>query len=170
MAQRIAVRPKAETIVVLSRGYPVVKAAREGTKIRNVIVTNIKEEMPPVLRTLFTLAKEKKDRHRVPFEGDPGAIAFRKVLSLGGDDSAAPVGPNDLAVLQYTGGTTGTSKGAMLSHRALVANALQCAAWFGKAMRDGKDAVMGVMPLFHVYGLTTVMNFAVLTGGAIILE
>jgi long-chain acyl-CoA synthetase len=160
----------AETIVVLSRIYPVVKAAREGTKIRNVIVTNIKEEMPPLLRTLFTLAKEKKDGHRVPFEGDPGAIAFQKVLSLGGDDSAAPVNPSDIAVLQYTGGTTGTSKGAMLSHRALVANALQCAAWFGQAMRNGKDAVMGVMPLFHVYGLTTVMNFAVLSGGAIILE
>src|SRR5438552_1303858 len=160
----------AETIVVLSRLYPAVKAAREGTKIRNVIVTNIKEEMPPVLRTLFTLAKEKKDGHRVPFEGDPGAIAYQKVLSLGGDDSAAPVSPNDIAVLQYTGGTTGTSKGAMLSHRALVANTLQCAAWFGRAMRNGKDAVMGVMPLFHVYGLTTVMNFAVLSGGAIILE
>lgn len=160
----------AETIVVLSRGYPVVKAARDGTKIRNVIVTNIKEEMPPVLRTLFTLAKEKKDGHRVTFKGDPGAIAFRKVLSLGRDDSAASVSPDDIAVLQYTGGTTGTSKGAMLSHRALVANTLQCAAWFGRAMRNGKDAVMGVMPLFHVYGLTTVMNFAVLSGGAIVLE
>jgi long-chain acyl-CoA synthetase len=160
----------AETIVVLSRGYPVVKAAREGTRIRNVIVTNIKEEMPPVLRTLFTLAKEKKDGHRVPFAGDPGAIAFKRVLSLGGDDGAATVRSDDIAVLQYTGGTTGTSKGAMLSHRALVANTLQCAAWFGKAMVNGKDSVMGVMPLFHVYGLTTVMNFAVLSGGAIILE
>jgi long-chain acyl-CoA synthetase len=160
----------AETIVVLSRGYPVVRAAREGTRIRNVIVTNIKEEMPPILRTLFTFAKEKKDGHRVPFAGDPGAIAFKEMLSLGGDTSAASVQSDDVAVLQYTGGTTGTSKGAMLSHRALVANTLQCAAWFGKAMRDGKDAVMGVMPLFHVYGLTTVMNFAVLSGGAIILE
>jgi long-chain acyl-CoA synthetase len=160
----------AETIVVLSRGYPVVRAAREGTRIRNVIVTNIKEEMPPILRTLFTFAKEKKDGHRVPFAGDPGAIAFREVLSLGGDTSPGPVRPDDVALLQYTGGTTGTSKAAMLSHRALVANTLQCAAWFGQAMRDGKDAVMGVMPLFHVYGLTTVMNFAVLSGGAIILE
>ena len=160
----------AETIVVLSRGYPVVKAAREGTRIRNVIVTNIKEEMPPVLRLLFTLAKEKKDGHRVAFAGDPGAIAFQKVLSLGGDDAPATVRSDDLALLQYTGGTTGTSKGAMLSHRALVANTLQCAAWFGRAMRNGEDAVMGVMPLFHVYGLTTVMNFAVLTGGAIVLE
>jgi len=160
----------AETIVVLSRGYPVVKAAREGAGIRNVIVTNIKEEMPPVLRTLFTLAKEKKDGHRQPFQGDPGAIAFQKVLALGGDDSAADVDPDEIALLQYTGGTTGTSKGAMLSHRALVANTLQCAAWFGKAMRNGVDSVMGVMPLFHVYGLTTVMNFAVVSGGAIVLE
>ena len=159
-----------ETIVVLSRIYPAVKAAREGTKLRNVIVTNIKEEMPPVLRTLFTLAKEKKEGHRQPFVGDPGAIAFQKVLALKGDDSAAEVDPDDVALLQYTGGTTGTSKGAMLSHRALVANTLQCSAWFGHAMREGVDAVMAVMPLFHVYGLTTVMNFAVLTGGALILE
>src|SRR3979409_696849 len=156
----------AETIVVLSRAYPVVKAAREGTKIRNVIVTNIKEEMPPVLRVLFTLAREKKAGHRQPCGGAPGAIAYQNVLGLTGDDSAAEVDPDELAVLQYTGGTTGTSKGAMLSHRALVANTLQCAAWFGTAMRNGDDSVMGVMPLFHVYGLTTVMNFAVLSGGA----
>src|SRR5258708_3287049 len=160
----------AETIVVLSRIYPVVKAARQGTKLRNVIVTNIKEEMPPVLRTLFTLAKEKKDGHRVPFEADPGAIAYQKVLRLGGDDSAAVVDPDSVAVLQYTGGTTGTSKGAMLSHRALVANTLECGAWLGKALKGGEDSVMGVMPLFHVYGLTTVMNFAVLSGAAIVLE
>jgi long-chain acyl-CoA synthetase len=160
----------AETIVVLSRVYPAVKAAREGTRIRNVIVTNIKEEMPPVLRTLFTFAKEKKDGHRQAFAGDPGAIAFRKVLGLKGDDSAATVDPDSVAVLQYTGGTTGTSKGAMLSHRALVANALQCKAWFGPALKDGEDAVMAVMPLFHIYGLTTVLNFAIQSGAAVVLE
>ena len=160
----------AETIVVLSRVYPAVKAARGGTKVRNVIVTNIKEEMPPVLRTLFTLAKEKKDGHRQPFAGDPGTIAFQQVLRLNGDDSAAEVDPDAVALLQYTGGTTGTSKGAMLSHRALVANTLQCRAWFGQALREGQDSVMAVMPLFHVYGLTTVMNFAVQSGAAMILE
>ncbi|MHB8630677.1 MAG: long-chain-fatty-acid--CoA ligase [Candidatus Limnocylindria bacterium] len=160
----------AETIVVLSRVYPAVKAAREGTQVRNVIVTNIKEEMPPILRTLFTLAKEKKEGHRQAFEHDPGAIAFQKVLTLTGDESAADVGADELALLQYTGGTTGTSKGAMLSHRALVANTIQCKAWFGSALTDGVDAVMAVMPLFHVYGLTTVMNFAVQSGAAMILE
>jgi long-chain acyl-CoA synthetase len=133
-------------------------------------VTNIKEEMPPVLRTLFTFAKEKKDGHRQAFAGDPGAIAFQKVLGLKGDDSAATVDPDSVAVLQYTGGTTGTSKGAMLSHRALVANALQCKAWFGPALKDGEDAVMAVMPLFHIYGLTTVLNFAIQSGAAVVLE
>ena len=160
----------AETIVALSRVYPVVKAARDGTRIRNVIVTGIKDEMPAVLRALFTLARERKEGHRQPFAGDPGAIAFSALLGLGGDDAPAAVQPSDIALLQYTGGTTGTSKGAMLSHRALVANTLQCKAWFGPALVDGDDAVMAVMPLFHVYGLTTVMNFAVQAAVAMILE
>ena len=157
----------AETIVVLSRFYPVVKQARPGTRLRNVIVTNIKEEMPPVLRLLFTVAKEKKDGHRQPFRGDPGAIGLREVYR---DTEPAPVelDADDLALLQYTGGTTGIPKGAMLSHRALVANTLQCRAWFTN-MGDG-GTVMAVMPLFHVYGLTVAMLLAIQSGSALILE
>jgi len=92
----------AETLVVLSRLYPVAKAAREGTKIKNVIVTNIKEFMPPVLRTLFTLAKEKKDGHRQPFAGDPGTRAFADLLK------SSPAAPFDAGVTQngsYADGT-----------------------------------------------------------------
>ncbi|HUG55932.1 MAG TPA: long-chain fatty acid--CoA ligase [Candidatus Limnocylindrales bacterium] len=164
----------AETVVVLSRLYPVVKDAREGTAVRNVIVTNIKEEMPPVLRLLFTLAKERKDGHRAPFRGDPGAVAFPEVVHPAGEaPEPAPfdagVAPSDVALFQYTGGTTGVSKGAMLSHRALVANTLQCRSWFTN-MRDGRDTVMAVMPFFHVYGLTVVMNFALQCAAAMILE
>src|SRR5438093_11828398 len=70
----------ATVVVVLSRLYPTVKAARVNTAIEHVIVTNIKEEMPPVLRVLFTLAKERKDGHRQPFAGDPGALALSAVL------------------------------------------------------------------------------------------
>jgi long-chain acyl-CoA synthetase len=160
----------AETIVVLSRLYPVVKAAREGTHIARVLVTNIKEGMPPILRTLFTLAKEKKDGHRQPFEGDPGARAFRKVVN---DSPATPfdagVKSADTAILQYTGGTTGVSKGAMLSHRALVANTLQCRAWFATE-KDGEGVGMAVMPFFHVYGLTVVMMQGIQAAGALVLE
>lgn len=159
----------AETVVVLSRLYPVVKAAREGTKIRNVIVTNIKEEMPLVLRTMFTLAKEKKDGHRQPFKGDPGAVAFREVLKAPATPFDGGSTKDDVALLQYTGGTTGVSKGAMLSHRALVANVLQCRAWF-VGTKDAEGTTMAVMPFFHVYGLTVVMGLAVQAAGAMVLE
>ena len=160
----------AETLVVLSRLYPVAKAAREGTKVRDVIVTNIKEEMPPVLRLLFTVAKEKKDGHRQPFEDDRGTRAFRDVITR---SQATPFDAgttkDDIALFQYTGGTTGVSKGAMLSHRALVANALQCRAWFARE-RDGEGVAMAVMPFFHVYGLTVVLLQSVQAAAAMVLE
>jgi long-chain acyl-CoA synthetase len=159
----------ATVVVVLSRLYPVVKAARANTAVEHVIVTNIKEEMPPVLRVLFTLAKEKKDGHRQAFAGDPGAVSLREVLSAPADPFEGGTRPDDLAVLQYTGGTTGVSKGAMLSHRALVANTLQCRSWFTN-LRDGRDVAMAVMPFFHVYGLTVVMSLAVQGAAAMILE
>ena len=159
----------AETVVVLSRLYPVVKAAREGTRIRNVIVTNIKEEMPLVLRAMFTLAKEKKDGHRQPFTGDAGAVAFREVLGAPATPFDGGSKKDDIALLQYTGGTTGVSKGAMLSHRALVANILQCRAWF-VGTKDAEGTTMAVMPFFHVYGLTVVMGLAVQAAGAMVLE
>ena len=159
----------ATVVVVLSRLYPLVKAARPGTAVERVIVTNIKEEMPPVLRLLFTVAKEKKDGHRQPFAGDAGALAFREVLAARPEPFDAGVRADDLALLQYTGGTTGISKGAMLSHRALVANTLQCRAWFTN-MRDGEGAAMAVMPFFHVYGLTVVMSLSVQGAEAMILE
>jgi long-chain acyl-CoA synthetase len=159
----------ATLVVVLSRLYPLVKAAREATSVEHVIVTNIKEEMPPVLRLLFTLAKEKKDGHRQPFAGDPGAVAFCEVLAGPADPFEVGTRSDDLALLQYTGGTTGISKGAMLSHRALVANTLQCRSWFTN-LRDGQATAMAVMPFFHVYGLTVVMSLAVQAAAAMVLE
>src|SRR5437867_2787284 len=165
-------------VVTLSRFYPVVKAARAvasrpgapaPASVEHVIVTNIKEEMPPLLRVLFTVAKERKDGHRQPFAGDPGAVAFARVQHAPAEHFDIGTRPADLAVLQYTGGTTGVSKGAMLSHRALVANTLQCRSWFTN-LRDGQDTAMAVMPFFHVYGLTVVMSLAVQGAVAMILE
>src|SRR5213594_3281284 len=159
----------ATIVVTLSRFYPVVKAARANRSVEHVIVTNIKEEMPPVLRALFTLAKEKKDGHRQPFAGDPGAVSFSELVSAPAEPFDAGTKPDDLALLQYTGGTTGVSKGAMLSHRALVANTLQCRSWFTN-LRDGTGTAMAVMPFFHVYGLTVVMSLAVQAAAAMVLE
>ena len=159
----------AVALVSLSRFYPVAKAAQPGTSVKNVIVTNIKEEMPPLLRVMFTLAKEKKDGHRQPFKGDAGAVAFRDVLDAPATPFDGGTRRDDVALLQYTGGTTGVSKGAMLSHRALVANILQCRAWFTN-LKDGEGSGMAVMPFFHVYGLTVVMCLAVQSAATLIIE
>ncbi len=144
-------------------------AARQGTSVKNVIVTNIKEEMPPLLRVMFTLAKEKKDGHRQPFKGDDGAVAFTDVLDAPPTPFDGGTRKDDIALLQYTGGTTGVSKGAMLSHRALVANILQSRSWFTN-LKDGEGSAVAIMPFFHVYGLTVVMCLAVQCAATLILE
>jgi long-chain acyl-CoA synthetase len=157
----------ARVVVVLSRLYPNVAQAATGTDVRDIVVTNVKEHFPRPLRLLFTLARERKEGHRVDIRGDARAAWLRDVLSGGATREPVEVAPSDLAILQYTGGTTGVPKGAMLSHRALVANVHQCRAWH-TTVRSG-DRILAIMPFFHVYGLTVVMNLAVLTGMAMVL-
>ena len=157
----------ARVVVVLSRLYPQVAEAATGTSVERIVVTNVKEHFPAALRVLFTLVRERKEGHRVDLRHDPRAMWLRDLLI----DSAArvpvDVAPADLAVLQYTGGTTGVPKGAMLSHRALVANVHQCKAWHA-AVQTG-DRILAIMPFFHVYGLTVVLNLAVLNAMTMVL-
>ncbi|MDQ3811288.1 MAG: long-chain fatty acid--CoA ligase, partial [Chloroflexota bacterium] len=164
---------EASVVVCLSALFGRVQAIRARLpSLRHVIVTNIKEHFPTRLRLLFTLARERKDGHRVKLPRDGGTSAMTALIA-----SAEPTRPrvalvaDDLALLQYTGGTTGVAKGAMLSHRNLVANTLQVRAWFGNlADTDGADVVMGVLPLFHIYAMTTVMNFSIAGGGTMVLQ
>src|SRR4029077_6114100 len=97
--------------------------------VERIVVTNVKEHFPLALRVLFTAVRERKEGHRVDIRGDPRAMWLREVLADRSARVPVAVEPADLAVLQYTGGTTGVPKGAMLSHRALVANVHQCQAW-----------------------------------------
>ena len=152
--------------VALSRVYPALREALPGTVVREVVVTNIKDYMPPLLRMAFTLFRERKEGHRVALA--PGQRTFRAVLGLGGRPEPVPVAPSDVAALLYTGGTTGVPKGAMLSHRALVANAVQSRAWYPRTVA-GQTRTLAVMPFFHAYGLTVVMNEAIHGGYAIVL-
>ncbi|MCI0475785.1 MAG: long-chain fatty acid--CoA ligase [Anaerolineales bacterium] len=157
----------AETLICLSRFYPNVQKIRANTKLRNVIVANIKEYFSPVLKLLFTLAKEKKEGHHQTLA--PGDHWFPDVLaSAPATKPNVQVRPEDTAVLLYTGGTTGVPKAAEITHKNLVANTIQCRAWV-QDMQEGKEVTLTALPLYHSYAMTTCMNLAVYTAGAMVL-
>jgi long-chain acyl-CoA synthetase len=158
----------AEIMIVMSNFYSNIKAVQQNTHIKHLIVTNIKEYFPPMLRLLFTLLMEKKGGHRVELqEGDEW---LQDVLSQHAGDPAPEIdiGPDDLALVQYTGGTTGLSKGALGTHRNLVANTVQCRAWLADTI-PGEEISLMAIPLFHVYGLIVGMSFSVYVGSSMLM-
>ncbi len=162
----------AEVIITLSRFYPLIAKIRDKTRLRHVISTNIKEYFPGKLKLLFTLFKEKKDGHRVEVPRDGKTHQFADLLKTHAGSAPPKVEINpadDLAVLMYTGGTTGVPKGAMLTHRNLLANACQTAGWFTR-LKEGGESVLTVLPLFHSYGMTTCLNLGIMSGAKLILQ
>lgn len=159
----------AKAVVTLTKFYPTVAMVRPRTNVQHLIVTNIKEYFPPVTHLLFTLLLEGKEGHRVPIQKTPGTHLFGDLM---GAASSAPkrveVGPQDVALFQYTGGTTGVPKGAVLSHQNLLANTIQTRRWFAQFV-DGQEIMLGVIPFFHVYGLTVAMSMAVYGGATMVL-
>ena len=157
-----------EIMLLMSNFYKLVKKVQPKTKISKVIVTNLKESLPPVLAVLFSLTKEKKGGFRVELE--PGDIWMKDLIEKHkpGDLPKVAVGADDPALFQYSGGTTGISKGAIALHRNLVANALQIRAWMPNA-EDGKETVLMAIPLFHVYGMVAGMLFAIWTGAGMVM-
>jgi long-chain acyl-CoA synthetase len=158
----------AEVMVVLDLLYDRVKRVQAATKVRRLIVTSIREYMSVPLRLLVPLVKRALVGH-VP--EDPAVIHWRTLLReyAGSRVPEAPVNPAlDLAVLQYTGGTTGLSKGAMLSHRNLMANVLQVREWM-PGLVEGKEKILAVMPFFHVYGLTVALHLATVLAAELVL-
>lgn len=157
----------AETIVTMTRFYPMVNQVRAKTKLRHVIVTNIKDYFHPLLKTLYTLAREKKAGDRVAV--DPKDYDFRDLLRRSSATRpSVPVKADDVALLQYTGGTTGIPKGAVLTHRNLVSNVMQIDAW-RTDIEPGKEMALCVLPFFHVYGLQVGMIHSVYNAGAMVL-
>ncbi len=163
----------AEFVIVLSLFYDMLKQIQPQTKVKHLIVANIKEYMPGLAKFLFTVAKEKKEGHRV--EVQPGDFALQDLLTqYAGQKSNVNVLPDDLAIFQYTGGTTGVSKGAMSAHRALTANTYQLQTWTGMMtgnfLIQPQDLVfLGAIPMFHAYGLVALLCQAVVAGGRIVL-
>ncbi len=158
----------AEVIITLSAFYPLIKQIRDRTNLRHVIVAKIKTYFPGLLKLLFTLLMEKKEGHAVDISGDANTYWFQDVLAK------APAKPTpvdldweDTAVLMYTGGTTGISKGAELTHQNILVNAMQCKHWLKTP--EASEIILTTLPLFHSYGMTTCMNHGVLTATTMIL-
>lgn len=134
--------------------------------LQHIVLCPIDRVLPPAKGLAYRLLKRKlragprdRDRRFVDFAG----------LGAGAPDISAPdIDAGDVAVLQYTGGTTGSPKGAMLTHGSLVANCLQIAEHDSERPEKG-EVVMGVLPMFHVFSLTSVLNFSVYSGACIVL-
>jgi long-chain acyl-CoA synthetase len=148
-----------ETIILLSMFYPVVKGVQSRTRLKNVIVTNLKEHLGGLDRLLFTLLMEKKGGHRVDLA--EGGIWLKDLLEqYPDDDPGVNVGTDDMALFQYTGGTTGVPKAAVILHRNLVANVQECSAWLPDVRIPG-ESHLSAIPLFHIFGMVTTMAWAV---------
>jgi long-chain acyl-CoA synthetase len=158
-----------ETILVLSRFYHHLCSVRAETPLKRIIVTNIKEYLPPTLRLLFTLVRERKEGHRVTLAARD--LWFQELLSThrnAGRPASLP-GPADPAVMLMSGGTTGTPKGVVGLHRSLVAAGLQLHAWMRPVSRDWSDVVMLPLPLFHVYASVGVQTYAIVGHNPLLL-
>lgn len=158
----------AEILVVLDHLYPRVEKVLDKTGIRNVLVTSLKEYLPWHLKILYPLkAWKQKLFTAIPYGGK--ILNFSSLIKgTAPDPPPCPVALDDLALLQYTGGTTGTSKGVMLTHRNILFNVVQTAAWFPD-FHFGSERMIAVLPFFHVLGMTVTLNLTLYIGGTIIL-
>jgi long-chain acyl-CoA synthetase len=148
----------AKALIVLANFAHNASTVLAKTDVKLVIVSELADLHAPLKRTLINFAVRYIKR-MVPAFNIPGAISFRQALRAEADAAKTVVAqPHDLAVLQYTGGTTGVAKGAMLSHRNLVANALQGAAMFATyGLRPGMETFIAPLPLCHIYSFTLSM-------------
>jgi long-chain acyl-CoA synthetase len=149
----------------LALSLPKIEPLIGRTGLQRVVVCPIAEVLPPIKGTAYRLLKRKDIAHE---PHDLRFVRFNDLIARQADPDPVARDPNDLAVLQYTGGTTGVPKGAMLSHANLAANSAQMIAHVGH-LPEGQERTLGVLPMFHVFALTTVLNYSVDTAAEMIL-
>ncbi|MGY0693137.1 long-chain-fatty-acid--CoA ligase [Virgibacillus sp. FSP13] len=157
-------------IVCMDILLPRVNNVKEATSIEHTIVTAIKDYLPFPKNIVYPFIQKKQYNMVVKVEQTNDTHVWTDIIANTTDNyTEVEVNPKeDLALLQYTGGTTGHPKGVMLTHFNLVANVQMCQAWLYKA-QQGKEVVLGVLPFFHVYGMTTVMNMSIMFGSKMVL-
>ena len=143
-----------------------VAAVAERAGLRRVVVCPLADALPPIKAALYRVVKRRQSLTRVPNDGLH--FKFSALLASREPPRSVTISASDLAVLQYTGGTTGTPKGAMLSHRNVVSNCAQVVT-HDPTRREGAERVLGVLPFFHVFAMTVAMNFAVQIAAEMVL-
>lgn len=159
----------AETLITLNLFYPRYAEIAANVPIKRVIISTVADFLPFPKNLLYPI-KAKRDKTWVDVPVAPNIVAFKKLLEPNVSSSAPKivVQPDDLALLQYTGGTTGTPKGARLTHRNLMSNTTSASSWITN-QTDASDVVLCVIPFFHVYGMTVAMNMAIKSAATMIL-
>jgi long-chain acyl-CoA synthetase len=164
----------ATVAIVYDGAYARLAEAQPGTALQHVIVTSLADYLPSgkrlALHLPFGSVREKREQLVADIPPDADVLNFSRMLrSSNARLPADPVVPEqDLALLQYTGGTTGLPKGAMLTHRNLVANAYQASSW-DPEMQRGHETILAALPIFHVYGLTMCLTMNMLAAGTLVL-
>jgi long-chain acyl-CoA synthetase len=155
----------AKALVCLANMAHLAEAVLPKTGVKHVIVTEVGDMLPPLKRLLVN-SVVKYVKKMVPAYSLPQAIKLTDALAKGRGKPVNEASPaaNDIAVLQYTGGTTGVAKGAMLTHRNLIANMLQCKALMGATLNEGSEILIAPLPLYHIYAFTVHCMMMLLTG------
>ncbi|HET7290779.1 MAG TPA: AMP-binding protein, partial [Vicinamibacteria bacterium] len=154
-------------IVVLTPFYERVKRVQASTRLTTIVAANIKEHLPPLLRILFTLLKERREGHRVRLRD--GDLSFPETLRAPGAGAPAPARPDDTAFILLSGGTTGTPKGVLVPHRGLSITARQLRAWVGRFMVMREDRILLPLPLFHAFGCIATLGQSLIGRNPLIL-
>jgi long-chain acyl-CoA synthetase len=156
-----------ETILALDQFYPRLKPLLGRTCLKRVILTGVADYLPWLKRLLYPLKTRGQGRYG-PTSVSPAVSTLQQCLSDPPGFPPVPISRDDVALLQYTGGTTGIPKGVVLTHRNLVCNTWQCRSWM-TALREGEEVFLGVLPFFHVYGMSACLNLAVGVAGSLAL-
>lgn len=160
----------AKVILVMDILYPRAMKILKETKLENVIVTGIKDYLPFPKNLVYPFIQKKQYGFSVKVEHSGMNHLFTEIMRA---EQALKIDmpfdfENDLALLQYTGGTTGFPKGVMLTHKNLIANTMMCDAWMYRCVK-GEERILGILPFFHVYGMTTVLILSIMQKSTMIL-
>lgn len=159
----------AKVILCLDLVFPKVTNVQSSTHIEHIIVTRIADFLPFPKNLIYPFIQKKQTNLAVNVRESEYIHLWKSVERADDQQIEIPCNPEeDLALLQYTGGTTGFPKGVMLTHKNLVSNTIMGIHWMYNC-KEGEEVILGVLPFFHVYGMTAVMNLAIMQGHKMVL-